>query len=102
MADFQSDGCTGVPDGEWGACCLLHDWFYWWQPDGITRQMADWAMTKCMVDLGHGDIAQLYSLGLTLLGWFFWLRGRRAQPGTEPHTLVRWIARVKEHFGQKH
>ena len=92
---FKTDGCTGFPDAWWRTCCVLHDQLYWWQPDGISKLDADQAMTDCMTALGAPGAALVSALGVTLFGWRYWWRGRRAAPGTEPALLARWLAKRK-------
>ena len=93
---FRTDGCTLFPDGWWTACCLLHDYLYWWQPLDITRSEADTAMLDCMKALGANSAAAIASVGLGAFGWIFWMRGRRGTPGAEPPMLTRWAKRITE------
>ena len=96
MPDFTTDGCTGVFDGAWQACCIAHDYLYWWQPDGVSRGDADQMMAECISALGYNGVAGVMALGVGAFGWMFWNRGRRGVPGTEPLMLTRWIERFRK------
>jgi hypothetical protein len=95
MPDFTTDGCTSFPDMWWQACCVLHDYAYWWQPTGTTRAQWDGAMASCMSELGAGTAAAIASVGLFAFGGIVWNRGRRGTPGTEPPMLKRWAERLR-------
>ena len=94
-SEFVFDGCTWFPDGWWQACCLLHDYAFWWQPAGITLEQWNDAMTGCVSDLGAGTAAAIAGFGLCKVSWIFWKRGRRGEPGTEPPMLRRWAEGLK-------
>lgn len=72
--DAVGDGCTGWFDGSWRACCDLHDLAY---AIGADKLQADWALFQCV--LPHSPInAVLMLAGVTLFGWIFYRRARRA------------------------
>ena len=92
MADFTPDGCTSFPDGWWRVCCSLHDAFYWFQPDGITKEIADQAMTSCVTYYGMPLASLVMAVGVGFGGWKYWRRGRRGDLKDMPKILTTWLA----------
>lgn len=65
------DGCTGVPDFDFGSdCCAEHDAHY--QLGDITRAEADKKLRECIIKKGYPGIAWAYWLGVRLIGWRFY------------------------------
>lgn len=60
------DGCSGVPDWDFGKyCCNEHDSYY--QLGDSTRAEADARMRECILNYGGGK------KGYFLLAWGYWL-----------------------------
>ncbi len=65
------DGCTGVPDFDFGAdCCGEHDFHY--QQSDITRAEADKRLRECILKKGYPFLAWSYWIGVRLCGWQFY------------------------------
>lgn len=65
------DGCTGVPDFDFGAdCCGEHDYHY--QTGDISRAEADKRLRECLRRKGYFVLPWVYWLGTRLLGWKFY------------------------------
>lgn len=65
------NGCTAVPDFDFGAdCCNTHDYYY--QTKVISRAEADVALRKCIKAKGHPILAWVYWAGVRVVGWYFW------------------------------
>lgn len=85
---LATDGCTAVPDFSVRPCCERHDIHYATGKDLDGRQIskwrADWKFYQCMRATG-GTFAERalvstgYWIGVTVLGWPFWLRSRRKE-----------------------
>ncbi len=74
------DGCTGVPDFDFGAdCCGEHDFHY--QQTDINKWRADWRLRKCISKKGYPLVGWAYWLGVTMGGWAFY---RKKQNETFP------------------
>lgn len=70
----NTDYCTLWPDLSWAECCWRHDLAY---SLGADKLQADWALFQCVAP--HDPIsAVLMLLGVTLFGWIFYRRARRA------------------------
>jgi hypothetical protein len=69
------DGCTGVPDFDFGAdCCGEHDTYY--QLGGISRWEADKRMRECIRRKGYVGVAWAYWIGVRLFAGGVWKRYR--------------------------
>lgn len=65
------DGCTAVPDFDFGAdCCGEHDFHY--QQTDVSKWRADWRLKQCISKKGYPLIGWAYWVGLTIGGWFFY------------------------------
>jgi hypothetical protein len=61
------DGCTGVPDFDFGAdCCGEHDYHY--QQSDINRAEADRRLRKCIQQKGYIVLPWVFWLGVRLFG----------------------------------
>lgn len=68
------DGCTGFWDGTWRACCDLHDTAY---TVGGSKLDADLDLLACVFP--HSPLAAaVMFIGVTIFGWLWWWRARRA------------------------
>lgn len=67
------DGCTLWFDGVWRHCCDIHDAAY---VAGGDKLAADWHLLSCVAETGNGPIAIVMFLGVTIFGWFWWLKAR--------------------------
>lgn len=77
------DGCTAVPDFNFGAdCCGEHDYHY--QLTDVTRAEADARLYKCLRKKGYFIIAAGYWLGVRLIGWKFYKRKQNENKVNEP------------------
>jgi len=85
---FSYDGCTAVPDFDFGYdCCGEHDTYY--QSKEISRAEADERLRLCILKKGLPQeilgvkynsnwlLAGAYYVGVRLAGWFFWNRKRK-------------------------
>lgn len=50
--DFQSDGCTGIPDFNFGACCVKHDYDAYM---GVPDNVADTDLFVCVAETVGGS-----------------------------------------------
>jgi hypothetical protein len=72
LASFQTDFCTGVPEGTpqnptaWKNCCLKHDMFFWAGGDKSDRDQSDLDLKKCVEDKGYPKIAWVIYQGVRL------------------------------------
>lgn len=70
-AGFKSDGCTAVPDFNFGKdCCAEHDYHYTTQT--ISRWEADKRFRKCIQKKGYLVLPWVYWLGVRLFGGHLW------------------------------
>lgn len=68
---YKYDGCTAVPDFDFGAdCCGEHDTYY--QSKEITRAEADKRLRQCIQKKGYILLPWIYWAGVRLLGWTHW------------------------------
>lgn len=68
---FTYDGCTAVPDFDFGSdCCGEHDTYY--QSKEISRAEADRRLRKCMQQKGYLVLPWVYWIGVRIAGGFFW------------------------------
>jgi len=73
---FTYDGCTAVPDFDFGAdCCGEHDFYY--QAQCISRAEADRRLRECIRAKGYPLIAWSYWIGVRVAGWIFWNRRKQ-------------------------
>lgn len=79
------DGCTFWIDGwgdiSWRHCCDVHDIAYL---DGtVPRTQADLELALCVAQTGHGVMALVMLVGVTVLGWLFYKR--KKSPVSKEH-----------------
>ncbi len=68
---YSYDGCTGVPDFDFGQdCCGEHDFHY--QDNDITRAEADRRLRKCIQKKGYIILPWVYWLGVRIFGGQYW------------------------------
>lgn len=68
---FSYDGCTAVPDFDFGAdCCGEHDYHY--QAHDVSRSVADKKLRECIKKKGYVPLAWIYWFGVRVVGWAFW------------------------------
>ncbi|VAW61648.1 hypothetical protein MNBD_GAMMA09-3852 [hydrothermal vent metagenome] len=71
---FESDGCSGFPDGTheqhtlWLSCCTEHDRAYWKGGTYEERKKADKALKVCVEKQGEPEIASLMLAGVRVGG----------------------------------
>jgi len=64
---IKYDGCTGVPDFNFGKdCCGEHDYYY--QTGLVSRAEADRRLRNCLRKKGYFVLPWVYYLGVRLLG----------------------------------
>lgn len=69
------DGCTGVPDFDFGAdCCGEHDYHY--QVGDVSRWNADKRMRKCIRKKGYFLLPWAYWFGVRIFAGGVWKRYR--------------------------
>jgi hypothetical protein len=65
------DGCTGVPDFNFGAdCCGEHDYYY--QLSNISRADADRKLRECIQRKGYVVLPWIFWLGVRIFGWRYY------------------------------
>ncbi len=70
------DGCTGVPDFDFGHdCCGEHDYHY--QIGDLSRTEADRRMRECIKAKGYVPLAWIYWLGVRVLARHKWNEYRK-------------------------
>lgn len=79
LADFESDGCSMVPDGNYYSCCYLHDFSYWPGGTAEARQRADEALQTCVREITGSE---------ALAGAMY--KGVRVGGGPDLPTPYRW------------
>jgi hypothetical protein len=68
---FSYDGCSAVPDFNFGAdCCGEHDFHY--QDKNISRAEADKRLRECIQKKGYIVLPWVYWAGVRLFGGMFW------------------------------
>lgn len=85
---FSYDGCTAVPDFNFGYdCCGEHDTYY--QSQVVTRAEADRKLYECILNKGvpsklgpipyntNWMLASVYYVGVRVAGWFFWNKRKK-------------------------
>lgn len=110
---FESDGCSGFPDGTleqselWLACCVAHDLAYWKGGIYDERKQADLELEHCVAEVGKPEIAKLMLAGVRVggtpylptkfrwgYGWpytLFWPRGYKALSDGEITQIKRLL-----------
>jgi hypothetical protein len=63
-----ADGCSCVPDFDFGDCCDMHDYLYWRGGKWGARAKADELLRQCIVKRGHPVLAWIYWVGVRLFG----------------------------------
>jgi hypothetical protein len=79
------DGCTAVPDFDFGAdCCGEHDYHY--QVGDISRRDADARMRACIKKKGYIILPWVYWLGVRVFAGGVWerYRAQKELPLEEP------------------
>lgn len=72
------DGCTGVPDFDFGAdCCGEHDYHY--QVGDISRFEADRKLRECLRAKGYFVLPWIYWLGVRIFASGVWDRYRKEE-----------------------
>lgn len=74
-AGMIGNGCTLWIDGwagsSWRHCCDLHDLAYL---AGADKIQSDLELALCVAQTGHGAMALVMLVGVTLFGWLFYRR----------------------------
>lgn len=77
------DGCTAVPDLDFGAdCCNEHDAHY--QLADITRAEADAKLRRCLQEKGYVVLPWVYWLGVRVFGRNYYKRLRNEDNSNSP------------------
>ena len=72
---FKYDGCTAVPDFDFGAdCCGEHDYHY--QAADISRAEADKKLRQCIQKKGYIVLPWIYWLGVRIFGKSYYDRNK--------------------------
>lgn len=75
---YKYDGCTAVPDFDFGAdCCGEHDYYY--QSHEITRAEADKKLRQCIQKKGYIVLPWIYWLGVRIFGKRHWDKNKGKQ-----------------------
>jgi hypothetical protein len=70
---FKYDGCSGVPDFNFGAdCCAEHDFHY--QDVDISRAEADKKLRQCIQSKGYIVLPWVYWFGVRIFGRGYYKR----------------------------
>lgn len=79
----DTDGCTGVPDFNFGKCCDMHDVYYGIGGGEKERIIADRILRYCIRAHGHKKLAWGYWVGVRFFGvfhfdyrWRKWIRAK--------------------------
>jgi hypothetical protein len=92
LTEFESDGCTWFPDGDYRDCCVAHDREYYAGGSWTARWRSDKRLFQCVVakpGLHNKLIAPVMWLGVRVGGapWlrtsFSWGFGKRQKPGAK-------------------
>jgi hypothetical protein len=70
-ADYQSDGCSMFPDGDYRECCIAHDRDYFVGGTEAERRASDKRLAKCVRGKGHRLLSGLMFLGVRIGGVSF-------------------------------
>ena len=75
---FKYDGCTAVPDFDFGSdCCGEHDYHY--QANDSTRAEADKRLRECIQKKGYIVLPWIYWLGVRIFGKQYWKAKQNAK-----------------------
>ena len=66
--DFESDGCSWFPDGDYRNCCVEHDKLYYFGGTIEERRAADLQLSACVLGKGHRFLAPMMYLGVRVGG----------------------------------
>jgi hypothetical protein len=102
MRPFTNDRCSYFFDGNWGECCISHDFAYWKGGTGKERKIADQEFRSCLKEKTNDALAQMMYLGVRIFGglrntthtWGYgWLRnrGNRALSSSENEMISKWV-----------
>jgi hypothetical protein len=73
---YKYDGCTAVPDFDFGAdCCNMHDNLY--RTHFVSRAAADRALRRCIQRKGYIVLPWVYWLGVRIFGRVFWNKHKK-------------------------
>lgn len=65
---FTTDGCSVWPDGDWAACCVVHDIHYWCGGGYLDRVRADADLARCVgAPLGWAMFLGVQAGGVSIL-----------------------------------
>jgi len=83
---FKYDGCTAVPDFDFGYdCCGEHDYHY--QALDVTRAEADKRLRQCIQKKGYIILPWVYWLGVRIFGKEYW-RKRQDEARNGPSKSI--------------
>lgn len=81
---FKYDGCTAVPDFNFGAdCCGEHDFHY--QANDVTRAEADKRLRQCIQKKGYLVLPWVYWFGVRVFGRSFWKKKQHENSSYSSH-----------------
>ena len=79
---YKTNGCTGVPDGDWLDCCSEHDHKYVRGGSMWDRFKADWLLGHCIYCIGrrkgwlwaapYAFVGIVYFCGTRVFGFCLW------------------------------
>lgn len=72
MMPRKSDGCSFWPDGQYNACCRVHDRKYARGGTWFDRLEADVELARCVRKTSGQDLARLMYKAVRAFGWIFW------------------------------
>jgi len=76
---FKYDGCTAVPDFDFGSdCCGEHDYHY--QANDCSRAEADKRLRECIQKKGYVVLPWVYWLGVRIFGRNYWKTKQNEKP----------------------
>lgn len=94
--EYETNGCTCVPDGDWGDACVMHDVRYQIGGGPFSRFHADLLLWVDIWRIGQRGgwikgtayffVGATYFAGVRLCGWAFWtwrFSKRKVKNGTE-------------------
>lgn len=83
---FKYDGCTAVPDFDFGSdCCGEHDYYY--QSKSLSRSEADRKLRECIRKKGYVVLPWVFWLGVRVFGKFWWWKRKKPAPAPEIPTV---------------
>jgi hypothetical protein len=74
---FKSDGCTFVPEANWGECCEEHDKAYVKGGWFLARLRADYELMKCIGRNKNWFAAVVYFLGVRAISMWRFRYGKK-------------------------